>query len=478
MAARIVAPRRRNGKHQACEPCRIRKSGCDHIYPVCSRCERRGVAESCIYVQAPSDKRRPARIPPGLIPSNVESSFVASPHEFSVPSSSSVPSASNDNPVPASRQKLPTFDGTRSYLGPTSFRAVFQENEQQLHLGNHEQTNSWVGSPLSVLTLPSKEPRCALNGHLAEVAEDVFRHIPPPGIAATLFQRHINPNDGWIRLAASKLNKGIWPAFGNLLREGLHNSLVHYITRNTQNVFEEDKANAKEWLDALLGTKLRWELLGILFTYWTFGAISSPIDSSVFDFGDGRTLSRGEFIRELKVSTSSCISICETITSGNSLMIYLLYKDNLLNAVLNGEASDVVSRCHGRLVALTTSLGLHRLPDPVDGTLSVSIEARKRIYTSVYNIDKVIATFTGRPPLLCARYASTTLPADISDETLLGDNHDLERALASIDERGYNLAGNIYSTTILRARNTFAQIREEILEAVLSTHLDCANQRA
>lgn len=44
---------RRNGKLQACEPCRKGKLRCDHHLPVCDRCVKRGRTEKCVYHPAP-----------------------------------------------------------------------------------------------------------------------------------------------------------------------------------------------------------------------------------------------------------------------------------------------------------------------------------------------------------------------------------------------------------------------------------------
>ena len=44
---------RRNGKLQACEPCRKGKLRCDHHLPVCDRCVKRGRTDKCVYHPAP-----------------------------------------------------------------------------------------------------------------------------------------------------------------------------------------------------------------------------------------------------------------------------------------------------------------------------------------------------------------------------------------------------------------------------------------
>lgn len=50
--------RRRNGRLQACEPCRKRKVSCDHAFPACRRCRTQGNPDGCIYVASKQTGRR------------------------------------------------------------------------------------------------------------------------------------------------------------------------------------------------------------------------------------------------------------------------------------------------------------------------------------------------------------------------------------------------------------------------------------
>ena len=52
---------RRNRALASCEPCRKRKSRCDHGKPVCASCQRRGLDSQCYYHPAPLSKNRSAR---------------------------------------------------------------------------------------------------------------------------------------------------------------------------------------------------------------------------------------------------------------------------------------------------------------------------------------------------------------------------------------------------------------------------------
>ena len=126
---------------------------------------------------------------------------------------------------------------------------------------------------------------------------------------------------------------------------------------------------------------------------------------------------------------------------------------------------------------MTTALGMHRDTDQNPGKVTVSSEMRRRIYAAVFNIDKVISTFTGRPPMLNHRYSSTPLPLDLSDEQLLADPTSLSESLARLDAKGWNTDGQIYSTTILRARTSFSFVRGEILDIALCSSIEDVRDR-
>jgi hypothetical protein len=121
-------------------------------------------------------------------------------------------------------------------------------------------------------------------------------------------------------------------------------------------------------------------------------------------------------------------------------------------------------RGHADLVAVTLSIGLHRIPD---SKTTMSAEIKRRLYALVFNIDKVISGFMGRPPLLSRRYSLTRLPLDISDDALLGGEATMAAAISQLDENGWNTENKMNSCTLLRIRTSFAVIQEEILETAL-----------
>ena len=116
------------------------------------------------------------------------------------------------------------------------------------------------------------------------------------------------------------------------------------------------------------------------------------------------------------------------------------------------------------------SLGLHRAKIfPSDEVPSAASEARKRVFAAVFKMDKGVATYTGRPPLFSRRYITPqSLPYDLSDEEVLAGGEVLAGAIASL-ENGFNTKGNVYPTTLLRARALLAIIRDQTLEIALGS---------
>lgn len=64
-AAALGTPgRRRNGRLQACEPCRKRKVSCDHAFPACRRCRVRNNPGGCVYLGVEEASRKTAQARP------------------------------------------------------------------------------------------------------------------------------------------------------------------------------------------------------------------------------------------------------------------------------------------------------------------------------------------------------------------------------------------------------------------------------
>lgn len=66
----------------------------------------------------------------------------------------------------------------------------------------------------------------------------------------------------------------------------------------------------------------------------------------------------------------------------------------------------------------------------------------------------------------------TPLPLDISDRHFFSEKGDLDAAVQSLDENGWNTNGEVGSITITRARAELGYNREKILEIALGNGRD------
>lgn len=386
-------------------------------------------------------------------------------------------SGSSDSPLIVSRPcekpriTATVFSDPTAFLGSTSFSAVLNESR-----GNHDIDR--------LSSHPEPEDFSDIYPDALARGIEVLSQIPDEKTCKTLFSRHTNPNDGWVRLAGTKVSDSMFAHFADTFEsrnQAKLSSMATLICRNTANALKEGSDSAS-WLASFTGGNLRWESIGILFTYWAFGAISSPESDLMFSQAPRGKLERKTYMMQMKACASSCIALCSHVDRGNPLLVYLLYKHLLLESIVSGDSSKYLNsgektcliiqglicwRQLGDLVSVATALGLHR--DSDSGPITVASEVRRRVYAAVFNIDKVFATFLGRPPLISGRYNSTPLPLDLSDEALLGKEESFREAIEALDPRGWNTDNQIYSTTILRARTVFNFIRDEILALALGS---------
>lgn len=123
---------------------------------------------------------------------------------------------------------------------------------------------------------------------------------------------------------------------------------------------------------------------------------------------------------------------------------------------------------HGESVSYIMFLGLHASDNSTPYTPTAWSENNRRLAAAIFVFDKIGVLLTGRPPLINHRYYTTPLPLDLRDEDLIAGSTTLNKAIASLDERGWNTDGGLYPATVARARCMMAMIRDEVIEVTMS----------
>ncbi|KAK2594915.1 hypothetical protein QQS21_007363 [Conoideocrella luteorostrata] len=459
---------RRNGKIQACEPCRRRKVACDHGYPICRRCRRRPNGASTCYYEPPDHEAQPAD---PVAPRWSENIYEASKLDAqSTPASSVLRSNTSRHVAPEDKMwSSPAARAPSGFFGPTSFSAAYLETENALRIRSPPATTAAASSSLpsnfSPPSLAEIQDMTAMDQGASHLTIKVLQAVPTEIPTVTLSRSHINPNDEWMRMIGEKIVLSTWDTFGSYL----HNrgnvvalrELGSMICINTRRSLTEDHDDPLAWVESFSGSNLRWEAVGIMFICAAFAEFSASPST------DARSR-----IAQYTEYCSACITLANMGGSSSSLMLFLLYKRSVLHACMHGETSLPYWKFHAETVAMLTFSGLHD-DQPRDSFAApsepmISMEARRRVRCQIFIVDKFLATFVGRPPLLTRRFCSMKLPLDLDETALLSDKKTFRGHLQRLDSDGWNVDGKFHSSTLLRIRMMVALIRDEILEIGLA----------
>lgn len=124
----------------------------------------------------------------------------------------------------------------------------------------------------------------------------------------------------------------------------------------------------------------------------------------------------------------------------------------------------------GDLVATIYAAGLHQDTDDSDNCPFFLRQWRRGLFASAFFMDKSIATFVGRPPLMNYRYCTLTAPLDLADDVLIVGGDTVNQAISELDSAGWDTRGVKNRMSPVRLRYQLAIFREQTLEIALGTH--------
>ncbi|MBE3049344.1 fungal specific transcription factor domain-containing protein, partial [Candidatus Bathyarchaeota archaeon] len=390
---------------------------------------KRRQESTCVYV-ASNGARDDALAAPS--PRSVRAYSRRAQPSRSPPVASPPPTSNNGTPTPAT---APT-----GYLGYTSYCSVFEEAESALAGSTLVPTDTTTpdqdGARAGTSSFPELTPK-TLDACLT-----VLNNVPEVSAGIESF-RHPSPFDSFPHAVAKRIFDSCCETLGQYLGRDRSDQLqlelvARKLCANTARPFSETEPDADKWIAQLLGDNLRWESVGILFTYW------------------------GKKKTETREAVGLCADLCAKLSHGNSLQVYLTHRNTNAESCFSGDASmshpssnssprgtEIRDRAasnqslglrtwksHSDTVSLLTFLGLHAETNPPDYEPTLASEFRRSLYAWVYCLDMAIVSFTGRPPLLSSAYASTPLPLDLSHEVLLSDKDSRAEAVRGLDGDG------------------------------------------
>lgn len=469
-----VVPRRRNGKQQACEPCRKAKIACDHTLPVCDRCKRRKATAKCIYLTAPMTRQLP---PVDSNRGTKHGRHIILPTP--TPTSSSISTyehlySPDDRPLPTEPGRIQSG----GYFGPTNFSAVFEENRD--NIGNDIQISNDSGAlptydslqAHNFLMLPGNtfgdSPRIQLG---IKILQQLPNQRTCDHLLKCYFNRMGECSPCTPRQTVVQIAHSLWSQWGKEFREPRHLEDIErvstHLCKNSEHPLQEVE-HYQPWLESITGVNMRWESVGLVFAALCQSVLSLSERDAFFTTQNGQRKDRKYFALELKDCIQACVTLSNYMDYINTVMVGLLTKNLILATVIMGDTSLTVWRQIGDLVSMSTALGLHRQSDD-NGRVTFMSEYKKRLFTIIFNVDKSSAHLTGRPPALSYRYTRFRFPLDLDDEVFASDPETLKLAAEKLDINGWNKEGNVTKATYMRAHGYLAIIIDEILEVSLTS---------
>ncbi|KAE8452858.1 hypothetical protein EG329_013130 [Mollisiaceae sp. DMI_Dod_QoI] len=528
---------RRNGKKQACEPCRKGKLACDHGVPFCGRCVRRKTTSRCIYHPNPMTKVRGSE--PPLSPRETRS--VASsntiqntslqtirapdqctsqpgiPRDHAGPRPQNVgvacnttqrrPSAVDGSPPgqPKAGWQEAVYPRSAKYYGPTSFSAIFSEHQAKLHgelldMGEDKRKHpgNWVfGQPL----LGRERP----NGPTQRENRTVkaLWNLPAKEICEVLLQPEANLRDD-ITLDTRLIgycNASIWANFEESLSQPRSaqslTTLSDVLFKNEEAPLPPSPDDAIEWLNTFTGPNIRFEMMGLMFCFYGMGYLALQDWDPLFDVPENHGRDRKQTAWRMKECADVCLDMCDCSETVNFLVAALILSLKRLETACTGDETYHMRRLHGDLVTTTLTSGLHRLSEygatrtsfmPSSMTreanyttsiirITAASEYKRRLFCAIYCNDKTNASLNGLPPLLTRRFCDIQPCLDLPDEALLLPQEELALSVSQLDPNGWNTGSTYQLTTLLRARLQLSIFREEILELALGINVEVSVPR-
>ncbi|RAQ69391.1 hypothetical protein COH20_006391 [Aspergillus flavus] len=271
-------------------------------------------------------------------------------------------------------------------------------------------------------------------------------------------------------------------------RDRLAKSIL--ITGNTCRELElEVYTSSNTFCKMFTGPALRWEALGLLFTWAALALLNSPADDSLA----AKLIAAHEANKAGGVSTmvycsNLCISLCKEYAPASEVLLWLLHESLTLTLQFYGDCSKFAIYTHQAIIAaLKASLHFYgklivlghqawqRLSDLATEVLDPTIvklgaripfiftQTRRKIIASAYWIDKSLASLHGQVPRITCLPQDFETPLDIDDDELLLKGFDLLHPHSS----DWNQSGYTCPATYIRARYILGAFRDELFQLSL-----------
>ena len=357
---------RRNGRQQACEPCRKGKLRCDHGSPHCARCVRLKQTHRCQYHPAPmtrtSSTGETTQSTPAFRPAHRKSQNSHSSPRTTAPqfqaastqtedvkdcwgsqSSQILPDQVSHQRNNQSNWKKAEYPRSSRYYGPTSFQAVFSEEFLPIGEGTRKHPGTWVfGPPLLGRNRPNT-PDIRVSHTLKALS-----NMPSKETCLLLLDAFKSMHDATLdRTMISHCITSLWAHFGSELDTKTDESLsiiADALFNNEESTLPPSPDDGLEWLDTFTGLNIRFEMLGILFCFLGHSYHFLHDSDPLFLAKENEDRNRRETTWRMKECADVCLNMCNTTETVNFLVTALTFNLKILESACVGDEGEPKTR--------------------------------------------------------------------------------------------------------------------------------------
>ncbi|TEY34594.1 hypothetical protein BOTCAL_0624g00040 [Botryotinia calthae] len=368
-----------------------------------------------------------------------------------------------------------SYKRSRRFWGPTSFGAVFRDGDGngeggglEAERGSREGDES--GSRGETLT-------GGIVGML-DIGEDVGKNpsswlFGPP---LYLLELSVIPE-----FMIKYLISSIYNTFGSVLAEPRSREkfipFVETLLKNEETPLPSFPDDGIAWLDTFSGPNIRFESMGLFFCF-IGRAYQSLLDGNpLFQKEENHGRNRRQTGWRMNECADVMGKMCECTDTVNEIVVAFRVSIYTLEGSVMGDESYSNLNRHGSMVTSACAIGLHRLPHLPPHLLTTAAEYKRRVFASVYIMDKYCSALIGTPPGISRLYCRLQMPSDLSETEIFLPRIQMQQAIAACDEQGCNLKREIYCGTCYRANLEIYMIKEEILEGALGVDVQVSRER-
>ncbi len=232
---------------------------------------------------------------------------------------------------PETQRKTQAINTKPGYLGFTSFSRVYEETQNSLSLlqGLDDTPSSSAAATYDISSPDDvrgeNHSRTLASRWIREMCLTVLRNLPEEAQGGHLFRLPFGTMEHWPSIVARRVLASFYAEFGRHLGRRWDNTaqleeIARRLCAGTSRPFSDEETDPDVWVGQLCGANLRWESVGLLFSFWD---LSTNPKYSLAPMKD--RLGRKGWAPLARECFNLCCDLCREFSPGNSVMLHLAW---------------------------------------------------------------------------------------------------------------------------------------------------------